>query len=135
MSIFKNKAFIFLLAGCSLSFSIFFIRFILISWYILEETDSTFLIGLLTGLPAIFNIFLAPYGGKLADRFSRKHIVFIFRALSIVIFVSMALSITYNFNVMLIILVTSIFMGAFIGLETPAARLLIADILGKEKII
>jgi MFS family permease len=135
MSIFKNKAFIFLLAGCSLAFSIFFIRLILISWYILEETDSTFLIGLLSGLPAIFNILLAPYGGKLADRFSRKHIFFIFRALSIVIFLSMALSITYNFNVMLIILVTSIFMGAFIGLEGPSARLLIADILGKEKII
>ena len=46
----------------------------------------------------------------------------------------MALSITYDFNVILIILITSIFMGAFIGLEGPSARLLIADILGKEKI-
>ena len=135
MSIFKNKAFVFLLGSSALAFSIFFIRLILISWYILEETDSTFLIGLLTGLPAIFNIILAPYGGKFADRFSRKHIFFIFRTLSIVIFVAMALSITYNFNVILIILITSIFMGAFIGLEGPSARLLIADILGKEKII
>ena len=99
MTIFKNKAFIFLLMGASLAFSIFFIRLILISWYILEETDSTFLVGLLSGLPSIFNTFLAPYGGKLADRFSRKHIFFIFRLLSIVIFLSMALSITYNFNV------------------------------------
>ena len=105
MTIFKNKAFIFLLMGASLAFSIFFIRLLLISWYILEETDSTFLVGLLSGLPAIFNTLLAPYGGKLADRFSRKHIFFIFRLLSIVIFLSMALSITYNFNVIIIIII------------------------------
>ena len=61
MSIFKNKAFVFLLGSSALAFSIFFIRLILISWYILEETDSTFLIGLLTGLPAIFNIILASF--------------------------------------------------------------------------
>ena len=74
-----NKPFGIFLFAHALGYSCFFLRIILVGWYVLEKTDSIFLVGLLSSIPVIIFPLGSIFGGKLADTVSRKLVVIIAR--------------------------------------------------------
>ena len=79
---------IFYLIANGLAFSVFVARGTIVSWYVLEKTNSTLIVGLITSIPTMTLITLGPLGGRLADSFPREKIFFYAR---IVILIVMAL--------------------------------------------
>ena len=73
------------LVSGGLAFSTFFLRLILVNWYVLEKTDSSFIVGLFGSIPVLVQPLISPLGGKFADQYSRKHILFITRIIETLI--------------------------------------------------
>ena len=67
---------IFYLIANGLAFSVFVARGTIVSWYVLEKTNSTLIVGLITSIPTMTLITLGPLGGRLADSFPREKIFF-----------------------------------------------------------
>jgi len=125
-----SKSYSFLLWTNALAFLCWNIRTYLINWYILETTDSTFWVGFFSSLPAIVALFAAPYGGKLADIYSRKMILLIGRIAVFISFILMAIGIMMDFYVFICISISFIIYGIAGSIEIISLRSLILDIVG-----
>ena len=66
-----NKPFGIFLFAHALGYSCFFLRIILVGWYVLEKTDSIFLVGLLSSIPVIIFPLGSIFGGKLLGHWSK----------------------------------------------------------------
>lgn len=106
--------------------------------WIVQATNSASLMGLLLALSSIPQIVLAPFGGVLADRVSRKRIIVTCDLLAGVLVLSLALLVLF-FPQMLVVAVTWLFMvsvglsvvGAFFG---PAAQAMVPDLVPSSRI-
>ena len=81
-----GKNFIFLITANCLAFCGWVFRNYLINWYVLEKTNSTLMVGLFAAIPTFFVLFISPFGGQLADKFSRKKIFLTMRIFSMILF-------------------------------------------------
>ena len=134
MSLKENIIFLFYLIANGFGFSVFVARGTIVSWYILDQTNSTLLVGLITSIPTMTLPLLSPLGGKLADSISRKSVFFIARIVIFVIMVLMALSININYLSITFLIITSIMFGFTASLESASTQNLLIDILGIENI-
>tara|TARA_B100000029_G_scaffold515213_1_gene621164 strand:+ start:3078 stop:4283 length:1206 start_codon:yes stop_codon:yes gene_type:complete len=130
MKLLKNYNFRFLVFANSIGFLGWIIRSLLINWYILEETDSTFFVGLFAAIPSITMFFCGPKGGQLSDKYERKLIFLITRLSICIIIFFLALSIEIEFYVMYIMAFCLILIGIQESIEAPAERTLLVDIVG-----
>lgn len=117
-----------------MAFSTFFLRLILVNWYVLEKTDSSFMVGLIASLPILVSPLAAPIGGKMADKYPRKLVLFFSRIGNGSAFILMALVVNLNITPIYLIGILSIILGFFGGIEGPSGRNMIVDILGRNKI-
>jgi MFS family permease len=125
-----GKNFIFLITANCLAFCGWVFRNYLINWYVLEKTNSTLMVGLIAAIPTFFVLFISPFGGQLADKFSRKKIFLIARIISFIFFFLVALFVHMNFYPILFIVLCFSGIGIAAGLEVSASRTLILDIAG-----
>jgi MFS family permease len=72
-----NKDLIFLLLGQSISRLGDSAHYIALMWFILEKTGSSAVMGTLSALAYIPSLVLGPFAGIVADRYSRKKIIFL----------------------------------------------------------
>ena len=72
---FKEKNFSSLWAGAFLSSMGFWVQAVGQSWQVLQLTNSALLLGLVTFAATLPNIVLSPFGGVVADRFDRRHLL------------------------------------------------------------
>ena len=126
--------FIFYLLANGFAFSVFVVRGTIVSWYILEETNSTLLVGLITSIPTMTLPLLGPLGGRLADSFSREKIFFLARILIFVVMILMAFFINLNFFSITFLIVFSIIFGLTSSIENASTQNLLIDIVGIENI-
>lgn len=125
--------FIHLFTG-ALAFSTFFLRLILVNWYVLEKTNSSFMVGLLASIPILIQPFAAPIGGILADKYSRKVILFITRMIEASGFILLAISINLDISPLILIGVLSGIVGISGAIGGPSWRNMLVDIVGRERI-
>jgi len=125
-----SKNFILLIIANCLAFCGWVFRNYLINWYILEKTNSTFMVGLIAAIPTFFVLFISPLGGQLADKFSRKKLFLIARFFSFIFFLFAAIFIHVNFYPILFIILCFSGIGITAGLEVSASRNLILDVVG-----
>ena len=100
----------------------------------LEKTDSSFMVGIIASLPILISPFAAPIGGKMADKYPRKLVLFFSRFSTSTVFVLMSLIVNMDISPIFLIGVLSIILGIFGGIEGPSGRNMIVDILGKKRI-
>lgn len=92
------------------------------------------MVGLISSLPILVSPFAAPIGGKLADRYSRKVVLFWTRFSAASIFVLMALAVNLDISPIVLIGALSVTLGIFGGMEGPSGRNMIVDIIGRSRI-
>ena len=92
-----KRNFIFLTLANCLAFCGWVFRNYIINWYVLEKTNSTFMVGLIAAIPTLIVPFVSPFGGQLADKFSRKTVFFISRAASLGFFFFLAFFVQIDF--------------------------------------
>ena len=130
----KNIFFTLHLFSGSLAFSTFFLRLILVNWYVLEKTNSSFLVGILGSIPILIQPLASPLGGKFADKYSRKHVLFISRIVEATAFLLLAIFINSNISPLWSIGLMSLFVGLSGGINAPSWKNMLVDILGLENI-
>ena len=134
MSLKTKIVFLFYLIANGFGFSVFVARGTIVSWYVLDKTNSTFLVGLMTSIPTMTLPLLSPLGGKLADSVSRKSIFLAARIAIFVIMIAMALVINLDFFALTLLVITSIIFGLTASIEGASTQNLLIDILGIENI-
>ena len=87
---------IFYLIANGLAFSVFVARGTIVSWYVLEKTNSTLIVGLITSIPTMTLVTWGPLGGRLADSFPREKIFFYARIVILVVMVLLAMFINLS---------------------------------------
>jgi MFS family permease len=122
--------FIFYLLANGFAFSVFVVRGTIVSWYILEETNSTLLVGLITSIPTMTLPLLGPLGGRLADSFPREKVFFLARIAIFVAMIFMAFFINLNFYSITFLIVFSIIFGLTSSIENASTQNLLIDIVG-----
>ena len=118
----------------ALAFSTFFLRLILVNWYVLEKTNSSFLVGILGSIPILIQPLASPIGGKFADQYSRKHVLFITRIIEASSFLLLAIFINANISPLWSIGLISLIVGLSGGMNAPSWKNMLVDILGLENI-
>lgn len=118
----------------ALAFSTFFLRLILVNWYVLEKTNSSFLVGILGSIPILIQPLASPIGGKFADQYSRKHVLFITRIIEATSFLLLAIFINANISPLWSIGLMSLLVGLSGGINAPSWKNMLVDILGLENI-
>ena len=92
------------------------------------------MVGLIASLPILVSPLAAPIGGKMADKYPRKLVLFFSRIGNGSAFILMALVVNLNITPIYLIGILSIILGFFGGIEGPSGRNMIVDILGRNKI-
>lgn len=111
------------------------------SLLILRLTDSAAYLGVMALANAAPMLFFSLFGGVMAERVEKKHILLAGQAASGVIVLVVALSLTLGFmsventNSWLILIGASLAQGTIMGLMMPARQAIIADIVGGEQLM
>jgi len=133
MNLFKPLLIFYLLAN-GLAFSVFVARGTVVSWYVLEETNSTFLVGIITSIPTMTLPILGPLGGRLADSFSKEKVFFYARITVFIVMILMAFFINLDIYSILFLVLFSIIFGLTSSVENASTQNLLIDIVGVENI-
>ena len=133
MNLLKPLLIFYLLAN-GLAFSVFVARGTVVSWYVLEETNSTFLVGIITSIPTMTLPILGPLGGRLADSFSKEKVFFYARITIFIVMILMAFFINLDIYSILFLVLFSIIFGLTSSVENASTQNLLIDIVGIENI-
>jgi len=133
MNLLKPLLIFYLLAN-GLAFSVFVARGTVVSWYVLEETNSTFLVGIITSIPTMTLPILGPLGGRLADSFSKEKVFFYARIIVFIVMILMAFFINLDIYSILFLVLFSIIFGLTSSVENASTQNLLIDIVGIENI-
>ena len=125
---------IFYLLANGLAFSVFVARGTVVSWYVLEETNSTFLVGIITSIPTMTLPILGPLGGRLADSFSKEKVFFYARITVFIVMILMSFFINLDIYSILFLVLFSIIFGLTSSVENASTQNLLIDIVGIENI-
>ena len=125
---------IFYLIANGLAFSVFVARGTVVSWYVLEQTNSTLLVGIITSIPTMTLPILGPLGGRLADSFSKEKVFFYARITIFVVMILMAFFINFNFYSIIFLIFFSVIFGLTSSVENASTQNLLIDIVGIENI-
>lgn len=102
------------------------------SWLVLQLTDSPFRLGLATFAGAIPLVPLTLYAGEIADRFSRRKVVFLMQAAMMVLAFVLAYLCWSGRVQYWHVLLLAILLGAAQALDTPARQAFVVELAGKE---
>ncbi|MDO8671490.1 MAG: MFS transporter [Dehalococcoidia bacterium] len=102
------------------------------SWLVYDLTGSTLFLGLVGFATAIPSLFLALFGGVLADRFERRRLMMATQTGSMLLaFVLASLTLT-GITTVWHIMVIAFLNGAVNALNTPVRQTIISDLVSKE---
>ena len=101
-------------------------------WLAFQLTDSAFALGVVSAAVAIPMLFLAPFGGVLADRFERRRLIMSAQALAISSeVITLALLLTDQLQFWHLV-TTAGMMGCAFPLIMPARQAIVVNIVGKR---
>ncbi len=132
---FFNRDFSLFFQAASLSYFGDVIYNLAISYWVLQTTGSTALMGTAIAISSLPRIFLSPYTGALADRYDRKLIfcsATLFRA---VLMCGIALLAFQNRLVLPILFVSTFLLSAAGSFANPAVASILPDLVEKEDVV
>jgi MFS family permease len=105
------------------------------NWLVLALTQSPFLLGLVNFIGNLPTLIFGLYGGVIADRNSRRRVLFITQSLMLTLVMVMAiLTFLDVINIWLVILIT-LGIGVVQAFNAPAYQTIMLDLVGKEKLM
>ncbi|MDA1279186.1 MAG: MFS transporter [Chloroflexi bacterium] len=134
-AVFQASGFSWLLAANAAMFAGFQMRNMGQAWLVLELTDSAFLVGLVNAMPSMALLLLSPFGGVLADRYSKKTVAF--RGRFFVMLISFGVAFLVSSGAVLVwhLLITGFALGVAFALSNPASQTIVMDIVGRTRMV
>jgi MFS family permease len=129
---FRHRQFQIMYGGEAISLLGTWMQQIALSWLIFRLTGSSLLLGSVAFAGQIPNLLLAPLGGVVADRYSRRKILIVVQSIWVVqALVLAALTLTNTVEVWQIF-VLSVVSGVLFAFDMPARQAFVVDLVGKE---
>src|SRR5947209_2185148 len=130
----KEKNFSLLWMGAFLSSMGFWVQAVGQSWQVLQLTNSALLLGLVTFAATLPNIVLSLFGGVIADRFDRRHLLIgtqtIFMTTATLLGILTTLHIIAVWQIILMALIN----GTFNSAGQPTWQAFIGDLVRREQL-
>ncbi|MCD9189208.1 MAG: MFS transporter [Pyrinomonadaceae bacterium] len=131
----KSRNFRLLFFGFFISLTGIWMQWVAQSWLLLKLTDSSVMLGFLGFAGNIPIFLLAPVGGALADRFSRRNILLVTQTLAVISSLILAiLTISENLQVWQIFLFATV-TGIINAFDIPTHQAFLADIVEKKDLM
>ena len=116
----------------SLSASGTWIQAVAFSWLALELTRSGTGLGLVSACQFAPQLLLGPFGGILADHFSRRRLVFVTQGLFLVIALGMGVLVTSHLAGVWVVYVAALATGIVTTVDYPARQSYVAEMVGHD---
>lgn len=124
-----------LLSSSTLWWLAHYMEMIVLSWLVLELTNSPGLVGLVTFCRAIPALFVGGFGGALADRIGRRPLIIAAQALTLSMYATVALLLATGLLTLWHLVIISLIQGCAWAMDWPTRRALIPDLVGRDRIL
>ena len=111
------------------------VRMMLVSWIVLDITDSPLWVGVNMGVAGLGMMAVSNFGGVLADVLSRKMLVIVGGVIHFLISLFLAFSLYFNYLELWELILASFVWGSFSGLRGPATAALTLDVVGRAELL
>jgi MFS family permease len=109
-------------------------QIIAVSWLVLELTHSGTQLGLVTAAQFLPMLFLGLWGGLIADRFNKRHIIYVTQTVAGLLALLIGLLVvTHTIHVWMIYVVV-FFMGLNMVVDQPTRQTFFIEMVGKDKL-
>lgn len=105
------------------------------SWLVLKITGSGTALGLVTALQFLPLLFLAPLGGVMADRFSKRKLLFITQSVSGLLALILGLLVAFDLVQLWMIYMLALALGLVNAVDNPARQTFIIEMVGKDELV
>ncbi|EKD84702.1 MAG: permease [uncultured bacterium] len=130
----KHKNFRLYFTGQLISFTGTWLQGVAWGWLVFNLTGSPFWLGIVSALSTLPILFLAPFGGLLAEKFSRKKVLYFTQGSSLLLaFILGLLTLAHAINLPILLLL-ALLAGTINALDNPATQAFMVDIVDKEDI-
>ena len=131
---FKEKNFSSLWAGAFLSSMGFWVQAVGQSWQVLQLTNSALLLGLVTFAATLPNVVFSPFGGVVADRFDRRHLLIGTQTIYMTTATLLGILTTLHIIAVWQIFLMALINGTFNSAGQPAWQAFIGDLVRREQL-
>ncbi len=130
--VFRHRNYRLFYAGQGIALIGAWIQTVALSWLVYRLTHSVFLLGAVTFATQAPIFFIAPFGGAIADRYDRRTVFMVTRALCMVQSIVLT-AMTYSNSIGIgTILVLALILGLITAVETPVRQSFTVDMVGRE---
>lgn len=104
------------------------------SWLVLELTGSGTAVGLVTALQFLPMLFLAPWGGVIADRFDKRRLLFLTQSLAGLLAAILGIIVVIDVVELWMVYVLVGSLGLVASLDVPARQTFIMEMVGRDAV-
>ncbi len=116
-------------AGAFLSSLGFWIQTVGQGWQVLQLTNSAFLLGLVTLMATLPNVFFCLFGGVLVDRWNRRYVLICTQAVYMLSALSLGIATTLHIVTVWHIIIVALINGMFSSIGLPAWQTFVTDLV------
>jgi MFS family permease len=120
--------------GQTLSVSGTWMQRIAQSWLVLELTGSGTAIGLVTAVQFLPLLFLAPLGGVIADRFDKRHLLFVTQSLAALLAAILGVLVITNLVQLWMVYALALALGLVASVDNPTRQTFVLEMVGRDKL-
>lgn len=131
---FKEKNFSSLWAGAFLSSMGFWVQAVGQSWQVLQLTNSALLLGLVTFAATLPNVVFSLFGGVVADRFDRRHLLICTQTIYMTTATLLGILTTLHIIAVWQIFLMALINGTFNSAGQPAWQAFIGDLVRRDQL-
>ncbi|WP_315674231.1 MFS transporter [Clostridium sp. 19966] len=105
------------------------------SWLVLQLTNSSFLLGIVSAMQFLPFMFLSPFAGVIIDKFSKKKIIIITQVTSMLLALILSLLVFTGTVKYWEVLILALILGIVNTLDNPARQSFIVELVGKKDLM
>ena len=130
-----NSDYRLLLSSSTLWWLAHYMEMIVLSWLVLELTNSPGLVGLVAFCRSIPVLFVGGFGGELADRMGRRPLIIAAQTVTLSMYGAVALLLATGLLTLWHLVIISLIQGCAWAMDWPIRRALIPDLVGRAGIV
>jgi MFS family permease len=111
-----------------------FMQLIAQAWLVLKLTDSGTALGVVTALQYLPVLFLAPYGGLIADRFPKRSILCLTQSIAGVLAVILGILVATQWVTLWSVYVLALCLGLVNSVDNPTRQSFVVEIVGETEL-
>jgi MFS family permease len=122
------------LIGQSISWIGSLMQSVALAWLVLVLTHSGTALGIVMALQYLPILLLSPWGGVIADRFSKRKLLMITQSLFCILALVLAILVVTNIVQLWMVYVLALLVGLITAVDNPTGRTFIIDLAGKDEL-